>query len=325
MHYLLHSLTHSAAMRRAGLPLALATLAACDDARRPENPTGPMPAPSFTRGGNGDNNGRIVFESNAVNDDYDVYSMNPDGTGVTRLTYATGFDGHASLSPDGKRIVFDSQRDDPRGEIYVMNADGTGVTRLTYSQGIDLSPAWSKDGKRIAFASSRDAADPGTQDFDIYVMNADGTAATRLAAPGADELPSWSADGKQIAFTSDRAKAGAFDVYTMNADGTQVTRITYFEADEPMVVSWSPGGKQLAFSTRQVFVSNTHGTQLTQLTSAPPVDADFAPAWSVDAKQIAFVRRRDGKYEIYTMNVDGTAVTRLTNNSALEGHPAWGR
>ncbi|MFC1981515.1 TolB family protein [Chloroflexota bacterium] len=39
--------------------------------------------------------------------------------------------------------------------------------------------------------------------------------------------------------------------------------------------------------------------------------------------KIAFVSTRDNNREIYIMNADGSNQTRLTNNSALDGHPAW--
>src|SRR6266542_1108461 len=55
----------------------------------------------------------------------DVYVINVDGTGLSRLTR---FDdaGDPSWSPDGSKIVFDRSM----GDLYVMNADGTEVTRL---------------------------------------------------------------------------------------------------------------------------------------------------------------------------------------------------
>jgi TolB protein len=39
--------------------------------------------------------------------------------------------------------------------------------------------------------------------------------------------------------------------------------------------------------------------------------------------RIAFQSNRDGNSEIYVMNVDGTAVTRLTNHYADDADPAW--
>ncbi len=40
-------------------------------------------------------------------------------------------------------------------------------------------------------------------------------------------------------------------------------------------------------------------------------------------KKIAFSSDRDGNPEIYTMRLDDSEVTRLTNNSVYDGEPAW--
>ena len=39
--------------------------------------------------------------------------------------------------------------------------------------------------------------------------------------------------------------------------------------------------------------------------------------------KIAFRSDRDGNYEIYSMNADGTGQTRLTNNTAFDAVPVW--
>src|SRR5215216_4525288 len=117
------------ASRKLFITLATVALgAACDDSAIPAAPES-APAVSFARGGNGDNNGRILFSSDRETPGYpDVYSMNPDGTGITRLTTEPSADGLAVWSPDGKKVAFISDRHDPLYDIYVMNADGTGVT-----------------------------------------------------------------------------------------------------------------------------------------------------------------------------------------------------
>ena len=43
---------------------------------------------------------------------------------------------------------------------------------------------------------------------------------------------------------------------------------------------------------------------------------DFYPSFSPDGSKIAFSSDRDGNYEIYVMNADGSNQTRLTNNPA---------
>ena len=55
----------------------------------------------------------------------------------------------------------------------------------------------------------------------------------------------------------------------------------------------------------------------------PAVARDGSPAWSPDSSKIAFYSERAGNAEIYVMNADGGAVTRLTDSPADEGYPAW--
>ena len=65
--------------------------------------------------------GRIAFDS-LRDGNGEIYVMNADGSGQTRLTDDPGFDGSPSWSPDGSRIAFQSFRDgDANPEIYVMN------------------------------------------------------------------------------------------------------------------------------------------------------------------------------------------------------------
>ncbi len=133
--------------------------------------------------------GKIAFVSDR-DGNFEIYVMNADGSGVTRLTNHRGRDVSPAWSPDGRRIAFASKRDG-NWEIYVMNADGTGVTRLTdHHRGDRTTPAWSPDGRRIAFASNLDGF------WEIYVMNADGSGVTRLTDhTEEDRHPAWSPDG----------------------------------------------------------------------------------------------------------------------------------
>jgi Tol biopolymer transport system component len=212
------------------------------------------------------------FDSSA-----DMYAMNADGTGQTRLTSDPGLEYDPAWSPDGARIAFINCCPDGDAEIYVMNGDGTGQTNLTNHPAGDRSPAWSPDGTRIAFDTNRDDIDAD----EIYVMNADGTGQRNLSNhPAQDFSPVWSPDGTKIAFTSDRD--GWSEVFVMNADGTGQQNLTNSDGED-LWPAWSPDGTKIAFISYRdqgnpdVFVMNADGTAQTNLTNSQA--SERTPDW----------------------------------------------
>lgn len=116
---------------------------------------------------------------------YDIYAMNANGTGVTRLTSNAVCDWQPCWSPDGSRIAFISNRAGAY-EVYVMNADGSNPQRLTTLSGDANKPSWSPDGAWIAFSCAVSG------NTDVYKIRADGTGLTRLTTGAAvDAYPSW--------------------------------------------------------------------------------------------------------------------------------------
>jgi len=260
--------------------------------------------------------GRIAFAS-LSDGNWEIYVMNADGTGQTRLTENSVYDQEPAWSPDGKRIVFWSYRDG-NNEIYVMNADGSAPTRLTNHRGTDGAPAWSPDGQRIAFNALR------TENWEIYVMGADGSDPTNVTnSPGDDFYPDWSPDGERIVFGTGRD--GNMEIYVMRADGSEPVNLTDHPAQDD-APAWSPDGQKIAFATNrdgnlEIYVMDADGTSLTNLTNNPADDS--YPTWSRDGKRIAFESKRDGMYEIYIMNADGSGQTNLTDNHAFDQFPDW--
>ena len=50
---------------------------------------------------------------------------------------------------------------------------------------------------------------------------------------------------------------------------------------------------------------------------------DGWPEWSPDGMRIVFSSARDGNYEIYVMDIDGSNQTRLTNYVNGDQAPKW--
>lgn len=65
---------------------------------------------------------------------------------------------------------------------------------------------------------------------------------------------------------------------------------------------------------------------VTRITNDPTLYKDN-PSLSHDRSKVAFHGAPDdtdyNNYEIYTVDIDGGNLTRLTNNGVLDGHPAW--
>src|SRR5437879_580455 len=71
---------------------------------------------------------RIVFSSHR-NGQYDIYTMNPDGSDVRQLTNG-GDNRSPKWSPDGTRIAWAGLSKDDKIDLFVMSADGSHVIQL---------------------------------------------------------------------------------------------------------------------------------------------------------------------------------------------------
>jgi Tol biopolymer transport system component len=204
--------------------------------------------------------------------------------------------------------------------LYAMHSDGTSICRL---MPIDTSledVSWSPTGSRIAYMAVKD------KNAEIYSMNVDGTDIKELTNDLAiDQDPMWSPDGQWIAFVSSRRQH--WGIYVMDSDGSHVQGVYesgYHRFHDPV---WSPDGQKIAFSWEGdffepdgIYIQDLRHHQLTKLTTFNAA----VPVWSPDGKQIAFVTsQRDGNYEIYVINADGTNLRRLTYNPYFDGLPSW--
>ena len=97
----------------------------------------------------------------------------------------------------------------------------------------------------------------------------------------------------------------------------------------PEGLNVADGGVGVAPTTRLTDSDAVGTVEAAEQTPAPATRLtdngafDSGPAWSPDGRRIAFNSNRDGNWEVYVMNADGSGVTRLTDNDAVDGSPTW--
>jgi dipeptidyl aminopeptidase/acylaminoacyl peptidase len=217
-----------------------------------------------------------------------------------------------SWSPDGAWIVFVSTRDGS-SQLYVMDAGGTNVLPITLG-GENASPAWSPDGAWIAFVSTRRG------ESNIYLVKPDGTNLSCLTCEldGSEISPAWSPDSRSIVFAP---ATGPAPLTIINV-ATQETRPVSSPELKSAAPFFSPDGQSIIFECEtNICINTVYGVAVRMLPSGGGVDSQAAI--SPDGSQLSFISDRDGNYELYVVNLDGTGLTRLTNTPYAEQHPTW--
>ena len=234
---------------------------------------------------------KILFTSAAWDGNYEIYSMNPDGSEQVNLTQHRANDVGAVWSPTGEQILFVSDRGGNRvvtdRDLYLMDPDGSNVRRVFKREAGRLDSTWSPDGERIAY----EYVDWGTRKTTI-----------QIAILGEQEeepimkgfYPAWSPDGTEIAYTTYLEGIGharrvtLIDIRT----GKKKLLLPKKAMDWQNHPSWSPTGDKLVFSWNKNPLPPDHN---------PLVDA-FPPAWAA-------------KETIYIVNSDGTDLKQLVDEA----------
>ncbi len=210
--------------------------------------------------------------------------------------------------------VFDSEQ-----QIYnIWLVDATGANwRLVVANA--SAPALSADGTRLAYRHwQRD-------DRGIVVADSDGANALRLTDKLEDVLPSFSPDKSKIVFSTYR-------------QGDRLHRIYYVWSDEQnrRAWEWGAGGLfgedpdwmadgQIVYHRSgerdQLWVMNGDSSNQRAFFSRASIGAIAA---APDSSRVAFMSDSDdGNWDIYTVDLQGDNLRRLTDDAAQDGLPAW--
>lgn len=260
----------------------------------------------------------IVF-SGKTGDVKEIYVADYDGFNARKLTEHGSISIKPKISPDGNYVAYVSYKD-RYSFLYVLDRRTGKTTPLSKEVGLNSAPSWSPDGRRIALTLSKDG------NTEIYLRDPDGGNPVRLTKNrDGDTSPCFSPDGSKIAFVSDRA--GMPQIFVMNADGSGQTRLSYHggKAYDPV---WSPDGTMIAFVSEirgqgfEIYVMNADGSNPVQLTDSPGINE--SPSWSPDSRHVMFSSTRNGRSELFAVNVRTREEIRIPYVTVSAEGPSWG-
>ncbi len=263
----------------------------------------------------------IAFKRD-VNGYSQIFVMPVGKTGWPRQITATlGDCSEPQWSPDGQQLVF--ARDDA---LWIAQADGAGARELTDHPAGNSGPRWSPDGKRIAFLSRRRGWEH------LWTISSDGSALTPVTQGAFDAVdPVWSQDSQQLAFCSVREDdLMTRGIYVISARGGAETLISP-RGCWSGAPHFSPDGSMLAYLSDydgwfHIYIYDLKSRETRQLTGGEVedggpyfynVDPHGGPIYSPDGKQVAFIRHRQGCFDVWVANVASRDARRI---SANDGH-----
>ena len=270
---------------------------------------------------------KVVFSSNR-DGNWDIWTMNPDGSDPVNLTRDAASDFKPTWSPTGEQILFVSFREGGES-LYLMDADGSNIRRVLDNWHSRSNATWSPDGKRIASVS----------DAVLYIATIDGKSVEPLAQTGFGSVgdPAWSPDGKEIAFIYYKSKQG-YELRLLNVETLKQT-VLLGELNKYPVKSdpaWSPDGERITFVLHKfrailnpadavawqdeetIYLINRDGNQLRQLVSEKGPDA-LRPTWSPQGDEIIYQQEVRGTTQLFKIDVRSRAKTQLTHEGSNSG------
>ncbi|WP_438423611.1 hypothetical protein [Aquimarina macrocephali] len=165
-------------------------------------------------------------------------------------------------------------------------------------------------------------------DGEIYLTDEKGRLKLKITDhPGNDGYAAWSPDGKRIACYAYHDGGNTWSIHTMNMDGTNRKRLTHAKNKWDSAPAWSPDGKKIAFARGyadkeevwhyEIWIMNSDGSRQTQI---KPLNGG-GPSFTPDGRIVFHSVFHSNGEEICIANIDGSNITKLTNNEAKELHP----
>ena len=212
-------------------------------------------AATFAQSTGFNSHGRIVFASDRGRDlyDYDIWTMDGDGSNPVQLTSESGQAMNPRWSPDGTMIAY-LVYDGSSNQLVVMGADGDNRTLVTTGVSVHLlsqgAPSWF-DSDTLIYTPD-DLCDERLHRIDI-----DGTNDIEIIDPAESTLwRDYSAADDSIAYYGFNCPSTNHGIFTVDPDGSGRQNI-FVTAGDVLGLQWNPSGSTLLFAFRETGDLNT--------------------------------------------------------------------
>ncbi|MBS1788170.1 MAG: serine/threonine-protein kinase [Acidobacteria bacterium] len=238
-------------------------------------------------------------------------------------------------SPNGLRLAYWGLRKGAQRDIWTVAVAGGEPVAVTDDKAQDGSPIWAPDGRGLYYCSNRNGR------LSLWRVQIDEHSGRLLGEAEPLQAPafygmmlSFSRDGKRIVYgnriASSNIKRIGFNLQRGETTGESswMTQSTKRATNQDI----SPDGQWLTYyifgdPQFDIFVSKVgEPDKIFQITNDAHIDR--APRWSPDGKRIAFFSDQTGKYEIWTINPDGSDRRQMTFSREDQPgflDPAWSR
>jgi TolB protein len=293
-------------------------------------------------------------------EEYQIYVMNVDGSGLQRVSTGVGATTCSYFHPSGAKLIFASNHEDLRPatrpeEMEAMRPRGDSRPAMTQpAPGSQPAggghpgghPGGEAGGGHPGGHPGGDAAGQGGSPghgggsgpsyawkyfpgMEIYEYTlATGKLRALTKSEGYDAEGSYSPDGQQIVFSSFRD--GDQEIYIMDVDGQNPRRITHAKGGDGGPF-FSPDGRRIVYRSDrngsgnlQIFVNNTAGTAEKAITGND--DFNWCPFWHPSGKWLIFTHadfRGRPNFDLYILRDDGSVRHRVTSSPDFDGLPVF--
>jgi TolB protein len=160
-----------------------------------------------------------------------IFLVNPDGSGVRRLTTSSAIDTEPRFSPDGKWLYFTSDRGGS-AQIYRMPATGGEPQRVTFEGSYNVSPRLSPDGKTLAYITRNSGK------FQVALQDLANKQVQIITDSDRDESPSFSPNGRMILLATVSGGRGLLSA--VSSDGRFKQRLSAATGGDVREPAWGP-------------------------------------------------------------------------------------